>query len=310
MMPALLMSLMIAGLPPQAVDIRVTPFPALGEDQVVGCTTIHTGMTLSGPDAFGGISSMEVRDNTLTLVTDNAKVFFLNIEQDDRGLITSVGSGTSIPITDETGTPLVGEASDSEGLVLEGETAIVSLERFHRVDLFSVMEDEWRTTETLLSRDDATLLNNSGFEALTRLADGRLMVISEGTDDNGWALAFISAHPSGRGPWTQHHYQSGSGTTVTDADVDPLTGDLFVLERGFAQMTGPRVRITRVAVGDVGTSDPMEGRQLGQYNFFHGIDNMEGLKVSRNSNGELILHMMSDDNFSDLQRTVLMGVVG
>jgi hypothetical protein len=36
------------------------------------------------------------------------------------------------------------------------------------------------------------------------------------------------------------------------------------------------------------------------------IDNMEGLTVTRNAAGETLLTMVSDDNFSMLQRTLLL----
>jgi hypothetical protein len=36
------------------------------------------------------------------------------------------------------------------------------------------------------------------------------------------------------------------------------------------------------------------------------IDNMEGLSVHRGAAGETIVSMISDDNFSTLQRTVLL----
>jgi hypothetical protein len=36
------------------------------------------------------------------------------------------------------------------------------------------------------------------------------------------------------------------------------------------------------------------------------IDNMEGLSVHRNAAGEIILTLVSDDNYSRLQRTLLL----
>ena len=36
------------------------------------------------------------------------------------------------------------------------------------------------------------------------------------------------------------------------------------------------------------------------------IDNMEGLSVHRGANGDSILTLISDDNFSPIQRTVLL----
>jgi hypothetical protein len=38
----------------------------------------------------------------------------------------------------------------------------------------------------------------------------------------------------------------------------------------------------------------------------HQIDNMEGLAVHRASDGAIVLTLISDDNFSPLQRTVLL----
>jgi hypothetical protein len=36
------------------------------------------------------------------------------------------------------------------------------------------------------------------------------------------------------------------------------------------------------------------------------IDNMEGLSVHRNAGGETVLTLISDDNFSNIQRTLLL----
>jgi hypothetical protein len=38
----------------------------------------------------------------------------------------------------------------------------------------------------------------------------------------------------------------------------------------------------------------------------HQIDNLEGLSVHRGAGGETVLTMISDDNFSLLQRTLLL----
>jgi hypothetical protein len=36
------------------------------------------------------------------------------------------------------------------------------------------------------------------------------------------------------------------------------------------------------------------------------LDNMEGLSVHRDGNGEIVLTLISDDNFFPLQRTLLL----
>jgi len=50
----------------------------------------------------------------------------------------------------------------------------------------------------------------------------------------------------------------------------------------------------------------IEGEVLLEANDSLNIDNMEGIAVHRSSAGETILTLISDDNFSPLQRTLLM----
>jgi len=50
----------------------------------------------------------------------------------------------------------------------------------------------------------------------------------------------------------------------------------------------------------------VDGPQLIFADMGYQIDNMEGLSVHRTADGELILTLVSDDNFSALQRTILL----
>jgi hypothetical protein len=49
-----------------------------------------------------------------------------------------------------------------------------------------------------------------------------------------------------------------------------------------------------------------DGRQLIFVDMGAQIDNMEGLSVHRATDGALVLTVVSDDNFSPLQRTLLL----
>jgi hypothetical protein len=49
----------------------------------------------------------------------------------------------------------------------------------------------------------------------------------------------------------------------------------------------------------------VEGREIFSADMSHQIDNLEGLAVHRND-GRTILTLVSDDNFSPLQRTLLL----
>jgi hypothetical protein len=53
----------------------------------------------------------------------------------------------------------------------------------------------------------------------------------------------------------------------------------------------------------------VDGPVLIDVGMSHEIDNMEGLSVHRSPRGEVVLTLISDDNFSVLQRTVLLQFV-
>jgi len=50
----------------------------------------------------------------------------------------------------------------------------------------------------------------------------------------------------------------------------------------------------------------VNGPVLFEADLRQSIDNMEGLSVHRGADGETVLTMISDDNFSPLQRTLLL----
>ena len=50
----------------------------------------------------------------------------------------------------------------------------------------------------------------------------------------------------------------------------------------------------------------VDGAQLIYADLGFQIDNMEGIAVHRSVSGETILTLVSDDNFSPLQRTLLL----
>ena len=66
------------------------------------------------------------------------------------------------------------------------------------------------------------------------------------------------------------------------------------------------MRIRRVPLSTVRPGALIEGRELIFADMGSQIDNMEGLAVHRTPAGETVLTLISDDNFSAIQRTVLL----
>ena len=130
---------------------------------------------------------------------------------------------------------------------------------------------------------------------------GILIAISErGLDPAGNILGFLLG--TGGGAFTVKRTDEFD---VSDCTVTPK-GDLLVLERRFSWARGVAMRIRRLALAGVKPGALLDGPELIFADMGHQIDNMEGIAVHRAADGALVLTLISDDNFSPLQRTVLL----
>lgn len=83
-------------------------------------------------------------------------------------------------------------------------------------------------------------------------------------------------------------------------------GDLLVLERRFSPGWGVGVRLRRIEGSSIAPGAVVDGETLMEAGFSQQIDNMEGLAVHRDATGRTILTLVSDDNHSILQRTLIL----
>ena len=92
---------------------------------------------------------------------------------------------------------------------------------------------------------------------------------------------------------------------VSDCTTTPR-GDLLILERRFTWTAGVALRIRRVPLSQVKPGALIDGPELIYADMGYQVDNMEGIAVHRAPNGELVLTLISDDNFSPIQRNLLL----
>jgi hypothetical protein len=84
-------------------------------------------------------------------------------------------------------------------------------------------------------------------------------------------------------------------------------GDILLLERRFSLLRGGiAMRLRRLPLPDIRPGALVDGPVLFEADMGYNIDNMEGISTHRTAAGDLILTMVSDDNFSFLQRTILL----
>jgi len=70
--------------------------------------------------------------------------------------------------------------------------------------------------------------------------------------------------------------------------------------------SGLAIRMRRIALSDIRPGALVDGAVLFDADLGYEIDNMEGLSAHRTAAGETVLTLISDDNFSAIQRTLLL----
>ena len=193
---------------------------------------------------------------------------------------------------------------DAEALELDAAgNLLVSFERDHRVWRYPGGEDAFSRPSQPLPRAPAFagLPRNGGLEALATLADGRLLALSEAQDSLGRYFAFLY---DGAG-WSALYYRSADGFAPTGAARMP-SGDILVVERRFTVLGGFAVRISRIALGDIEPGATFSGQEIAAFAPPLTYDNLEGIAVLPGPDSGVRIALVSDDNFSPVQRTLLL----
>jgi hypothetical protein len=148
---------------------------------------------------------------------------------------------------------------------------------------------------------------NKGLEALVMVPKGfalagSLIAISErGLDSGGNIIGFLIG---GKLPG-QFGVRRTENFDVSDAVLLP-SGDLLLLERKFSLLGGIGIRIRRIALGSVAPGAVIDGPSIFNADLGNEIDNMEGIDAHVTAEGDTVLTLVSDDNFSMIPRNLLM----
>jgi hypothetical protein len=148
---------------------------------------------------------------------------------------------------------------------------------------------------------------NAGPEAMVRLRDGRFLVLSEdgaGPEGSKDALLF-DRDPTDLGATpVRFGYRAPAGFDTTDAAELP-DGRVLVLNRRFAPLDGFAAAVTMIDPAAIAPGAVLVGQEIARLAPPLSVDNMEGLAVTQEG-GQTIVWIVSDDNFSPLERTLLM----
>lgn len=262
------------------------------------------GLHLSSHDPrFGGFSALGISTDgkRLLSLSDQGLSLSAHLTYDANGNLVGLTDADIGVLADLDGTPLAGKRwTDAESMSpgVNGEI-IVAFERDHRI---------WRydpgVTVPKVLRPPAELLTmppNAGIEALTLLDDGRLLAISEGSPREPVSVAWVSR----AGGWdvltyaTDDSYRPSGAATLAG-------GDVIVLERYYTPRLGVRVRLRQVKSDHIEAGAEIAGELLATLTPPINVDNFEGIEARVGNNGEQLIYLISDDNFNNEQRTLLM----
>lgn len=276
------------------------------EREDVGRLRFRGGLDLRSSDSrFGGLSGLDISpDGTrLTAIGDRGVWFSALLSYGGDGRLTGI-SGTRLdPVLGADGAPLAGrKLTDSESIArLTDGSLVVGFEQNHRLRRYTVpgaAAQAIGAPPTL-----STSPPNGGAEAVTRLWGNQLLVLSERLE----ARPGIAAGWVGWGrDWRPVGFRRKGKFRPVDAALRNDDGAVFILERRFTAIGGIASRISYLPGRDISPGGVFEGRELAELSPPLVADNFEGIAVRRGRDRETLIYIVSDDNFHDLQRTLLL----
>ena len=301
---------------PAAIEIRARPLTAFDvrdpTRRQFGLLEFRGGLVLTSPDRnFGGISAIRVTSDGAQFIalSDKGRWFRGRIVYEGTRPV-GITQAETAPVLGPDGRPITARGwYDTEALAGDGGTLYVGIERVHRIMRFNYGKDGLLARGQPIALPPAirALPSNRGIEGLIFVPKGvalagTLIAFSErGLDQAGNITGFLIGGPS---PGT-FSIRRADGFDISDAALLPQ-GDIVVLERKFSWTGGLVTRIRRITLTDVKPNALVDGPILFEADLAYEIDNTEGLSVHRTASGDVVLTLISDDNFSFLQRTLLL----
>ena len=224
--------------------------------------------------------------------------------------MTGLADVEAAPLLGADGRPITARGwYDSESIALDGPDVYIGLERANEILRYDFSKGFTRARGEVVPTPPAMrkLPRNKGIEALVMVPKGlplagTLIALSErGLDAKGNLIAFLIG---GKTPG-QFAVRRTDNFDISDA-VLLSSGALLILERKFSWLSGIGIRIRRIPLNAVAPGTLVDGPAIFDADLGHEVDNMEGIDVHVTPEGDTVLTMISDDNFSLLQRTLLL----
>lgn len=283
------------------VATPITLDPVGGRTRV-GALRYVAGYALTSADPrFGGISAMALTPGGFLAVSDSGTAMQIAAGPERRPVSVRLA-----PLSAGPGDGAKKSDRDSEALAMEpGGHVWVAFEQHNSVWRYA--PDLRRAEANRAPPEMARWPANSGPEAMVRLPNGRFVVWSEARSarsDESEVLLFDRDPTDRQARAVRLNWRLPSGFSVTDA---ALTGDgrIVTLHRSASITGGLAASVGIVDVAALRAGAAIAPRIVATLRPPLNVDNMEAVAAER-VGGRTFLWIASDDNFSALQRTLLL----
>jgi len=307
-----------SGEPADIQSTRIPLYPTHASEKRAGMLIYRGGLELrSGNRAFGGWSDLAVNadGSEILSISDEAHWLRAHLTYDANGDLAGANSGEIAPMLNMGGRAMRGKEGDAEGLTLEhpGDlygTVAVSFERDVRVWRYDLSHGlDAQPTNVPIGHWVDALHDNRQLEAITLWKPDTLLAFAETkVNDGDDLLGAMESYPGdGKMPVTRMLSVVPHDPFAITSAANAPDGGLYMLERRFSFLGGLGMEIRHIAPDEIREGARLNGEVLAELSLQDAnIDNMEGIAVRRGPAGEIFLYIISDDNYSPLQRTLLL----
>ena len=301
---------------PVSIQVNARPVPSLDirdRSRVrFGSLEYRSGLILTSPfRGFGGLSGwrLDAKGERFIAISDKGSWFTGRIVYRGREMI-GLDDVEAAPLLGPDGLPIITRRwYDSEFIALDGSFVYVGLERVNQILRYDFAKGFTRSRGEVIAVPPALrkLPRNKGLEGLVMVPKGMplagtLIAFSErGLDSERNLIAFLIG---GKTPG-QFAVRHTDEFDISDAVLLP-SGDLLILERKFSWLGGLGIRIRSIPLSSLAPGAVVDGPVIFNADLGYEIDNMEGIDAHVTPEGDTVLTMVSDDNFSLIQRTLLL----
>ena len=301
---------------PASLEVNARPIASFDPRDAThvryGSLEFRSGLVLTSSfKGFGGLSALHLdkKGEQFISLSDKGDWFTGRLVYSGKNL-KGMADVKSAPMLGSDGKPIAARGwFDTEALAFDGPQAYVGIERVNQILRFDFSKGgiNARGEPIAVPPELSKLPFNKGIESLVFVPRGQslagtLIAISErGLDSSGNTIGFLIGGPSPG----QFSVTRTKDFDISDAMLLP-PGDLLILERKFSIAKGVGIRIRRIPLSSVKPDALIDGPTIFEVDLAYEIDNMEGIDAHVTDDGDTVLTMISDDNFSMIQRTLLL----